>query len=72
MTKLHVNGKYISSFPYGAGYANLFWSIGRISALSSTRETLIGNIGEIRVYNQRLTDAQRNAVTAVLREKWGF
>ena len=71
-TNLYVNGKYMLSFPYGAGYTNLFWSIGRISALSSTRETFVGNIGEIRVYNQRLTDAQRNAVTAVLREKWIF
>ena len=71
-TKLHVNGKYILSFPYGTGYTGLSWSIGRISAPSLTRETFVGNIGEIRVYNERLTDEQRSSVTSVLRNKWGF
>lgn len=69
--RYRVNGGSSNTLNSGvSGAANNPIVIGDIQSSTSYTYPLIGNIGEILVFNRALTDAERDFVEGYLRSKW--
>ena len=75
MTRMYVNGTQVATWAYGADYCNYYWAVGRtFGNLSGPVSKYLQGIvvGEIRIYDHRLSTEALTAVHAELQSKWGM
>ena len=73
-TQMYVNGTQVASWTYGTAYTNYLWSVGRTHGMGfgSQNWYFQGAIGEIRIYDHRLSNTDLSTTHAELKTKWGI
>ena len=76
MTRMYINGTEVASWAYGADYTTYLWAVGRTHGKLFGFPTgwlcFQGAIGEIRIYDHRLSTEALTTVHAELQSKWGM
>ena len=73
-THMYVNGTQVATWTYGGGYTNYPWAVGRTDGMgfSVNNWYFEGTIGEIRIYDHRLSNADLSTTHTELKTKWGI
>ena len=73
-TQVYVNGTQVATWTYGGGYANYLWAVGRTHGLGFGVNNWYfqGTIGEIRIYDHRLSNTDLSTAHTELKTKWGM
>ena len=71
-TRMYINGTQVATWPYGGGYTDYLWSVGRThgKGFGTLNWYFQGIIGEIRIYDHRLLSAELSALFGALNAKW--
>ena len=75
MTYMYTNGTQVASWAYGTAYRDYYWSVGRTNGGgtgSSSWYLIGGTIGEIRIYDNRLSTTDLGTVHTAMKTKWGI
>ena len=74
-TYMYTNGTQVASWAYGTAYRDYYWSVGRTYGRgtgSSSWYLIGGTIGEIRIYDNRLSTTDLGTVHTAMKTKWGI
>ena len=76
MTRMYVNGTEVATWPYGGGYTEYLWAVGRTHGKLFGFPTgwlcFQGAIGEIRIYDHRLSSFDRQMLFLDMERKWSI
>ena len=73
-TQMYMNGTQVATWTYGDAYTNYLWSIGRTHGMGYDVNNFYfqGIIGEIRIYDHRLSNDDLSTTHAEMKTKWGI
>ena len=74
MTRMYINGTQVATWAYGGDYTTLLWAVGReygkMFGFPNGWLCFEGAIGEIRIYDHRLSPVERQVVFSEMETKW--
>ena len=75
-TRMYVNNIEVASWTYGSNYTNYYWAVGRTYGKMFGFPTgwlcFQGTIGEIRIYDHRLSNTDLSTTQTDMKTKWGI
>ena len=74
ITRMYINGTQVATWNYGDGYMDYLWAVGRTHGMGygTINWCFTGTIGEIRIYDHRLTTTELDAAHTAMKSKWGI